>query len=539
MVIKNKGTYCILALLVFSILYTFLFYPRSHNLISTGDVSFHLSRIKGLESIFSSPVNFETFNNFGYGVNWFYPYVTILPATAIYHLTNDILLSYWLFLLILNVATALICFYCGRAFFLNNRSAFLFSIFYTFSLYRTTDVFFRSALAESIALTFAPIVFLGLFKIFKLDNKGTYFLAFGMILTILTHILSTIILTLVLVVVTAFFFFRKSNEEKKWILLKILKAIIITIIAVLSFVGPMIYMFLTNNINKPATTDLQAKSLPAGTSLFFAFNNDPTLYGIGLIGLLSLIIPIFLLMKFNEEEKKIYLFSLMTWFLSTSLFPWRILQDTSLNIIQFPWRFLGINSFFYAVLLTICCIKYFKITKIGIFTLSLGVCILNVTTSINYDAELEKISGTIHVNENSIEHFTSEGMNYFLYDYVPENVNNFRDKAENHLFYINKKWTNNDFQVHKNTYQTTIKSNISQKVVIPVIQYSNTVIKVNNRKKELKSSQSGLIELSLNKGTSEVTVEYKQNFFFYASFVLTMCILSFLIFICLTKEKFD
>ena len=527
---KKKIAFYITCLIILSTLYTIFFYSEIHNLVTTGDVSFHLSRIKGLHSFFLGPVNFETFNNLGYGVNWFYPYLTILPATAIYHFTNDILLSYWLFLLILNILTALISFCCGKIFFRKIESAFLFSNLYTFSLYRTTDIFFRAALAESIALTFIPIIFLGLYKIMRSDNKGVYLLALGMSLTILSHILSTFIIVIILFIVLATFFIKKSNGEREWIAHKIIHAVILTVIATASFVIPMFYMFITNDINKPATTILQSKALAAGTSLVSALNNDPTLYGIGLIGLIALVVPIFVLQHLRENERILYFLSGGTWFLSTSLFPWALLQKTPFNIIQFPWRFLGIQSLFYALILTVCCVQYFRISKVGIILFSLAMCLLNFTTAANYDINLKNVSGTINVNYDSIEQYTSEGMNYFLYDYVPKKSNNYRDKMEKKLFFIDNNWTSHKFQVKGNIYQTVIKLDIKQKVILPVVQYSNTKIEVNNEKIDSSSSQSGLIELNLDEGTNNITISYSHSIFFYISSLLTIGTLFFLIF---------
>ncbi len=49
---------------------------NAQEIYTTGDLSFHLSRIKGLSSIFEGPINYATFNNYGDGLNYFYPFLT-------------------------------------------------------------------------------------------------------------------------------------------------------------------------------------------------------------------------------------------------------------------------------------------------------------------------------------------------------------------------------------------------------------------------------------------------------------------------------
>ncbi|WP_283651991.1 hypothetical protein [Enterococcus faecium] len=44
---------------------------NAQEIYTTGDLSFHLSRIKGLSSIFEGPINYTTFNNYGDGLNYF------------------------------------------------------------------------------------------------------------------------------------------------------------------------------------------------------------------------------------------------------------------------------------------------------------------------------------------------------------------------------------------------------------------------------------------------------------------------------------
>ena len=71
----NKKVVILSGLIIVSSIYSFIFFRNTQSIYTTGDLSFHLSRIKGLSTIFTSPINYETFNYTGYGVNYFYPFL--------------------------------------------------------------------------------------------------------------------------------------------------------------------------------------------------------------------------------------------------------------------------------------------------------------------------------------------------------------------------------------------------------------------------------------------------------------------------------
>lgn len=76
----NKKVVILSGLIIVSSIYSFIFFKNTQSIYTTGDLSFHLSRIKGLSTIFTSPINYETFNYTGYGVNYFYPFLTFFSS---------------------------------------------------------------------------------------------------------------------------------------------------------------------------------------------------------------------------------------------------------------------------------------------------------------------------------------------------------------------------------------------------------------------------------------------------------------------------
>lgn len=51
------------------------------------DMYFHMSRLEGLQNVFTNPINFQTYNGVGSGVNYFYPWLTYYPAILIHFLS--------------------------------------------------------------------------------------------------------------------------------------------------------------------------------------------------------------------------------------------------------------------------------------------------------------------------------------------------------------------------------------------------------------------------------------------------------------------
>lgn len=109
---------------------------------------------------------------------------------------------------------------------------------------------------------------------------------------------------------------------------------------------PMLQQMNYQEIHSPFKTDLQLEALSISDSIIQALNNDITTYTMGLLGLVALIFPLFILKEMEKKEKIIYVGVVSTWVCVTNLFPWFLFQKTPISLLQFPWRILGIQIFF-------------------------------------------------------------------------------------------------------------------------------------------------------------------------------------------------
>lgn len=118
----NKKVVILSGLIIVSSIYSFIFFKNTQSIYTTGDLSFHLSRIKGLSTIFTSPINYETFNYTGYGVNYFYPFLTFFPAVMLYWMTKNLIVSYIIYVWLLNLCTTLVAYHYGERFLKQKKS---------------------------------------------------------------------------------------------------------------------------------------------------------------------------------------------------------------------------------------------------------------------------------------------------------------------------------------------------------------------------------------------------------------------------------
>lgn len=98
------------------------------------------------------------------------------------------------------------------------------------------------------------------------------------------------------------------------------KAVGMTILLTAYFWYPMFRQIMVQSINEPDKTTLQHQALNVSDSLIGAMNNDLTTFTVGIIGIISLICPLFFFKGFNRKEKVIYLSAVVSWLLSTKFF---------------------------------------------------------------------------------------------------------------------------------------------------------------------------------------------------------------------------
>lgn len=470
----NKKIGLPVLLVVIASLYSFLFFNDTQKISTTGDLAFHFSRIKGLSSIFLGPVNFSTFNSYGGGVNFFYPYLTLFPAVIFYWITNNLILSYILYVWVLNVCTIIIIYYYGKKFFQRIDAAFLFSCLYSFYGYRLIDIYQRSAISESIALTIIPVVLYYTYNLLFERKNCVIPLAISMSLLIYTHVLSTFMSVLVIgfLFIGSLFSKRKEKKEMSDLILNMIKAVGWTILLTAYVWYPMLQQVLYQKINRPFRTNLQERALNISDSLIGAVNNDLVTFTMGTIGMVSLVLPLFFLKKFANKEKIIYFCAVTTWFLSTNLFPWEFLQKTPIQIIQFPWRILGFQVLFGSLILTIVFLKWKTSNKKSMWSL-VGIVLLiftvTIATEANYSHKIQSYKGRLIMTKKDVTRYTTSRTGG-LYDYAPLDALKYKDHLKKHEVKVGDRWENASHKDYNSKIVYTVEGDNEKKNHITYIQ---------------------------------------------------------------------
>ena len=511
----SKKAFLLVVLILLSTLYSVNFMRNAQEIYTTGDLSFHLSRIKGLSSIFEGPINYTTFNNYGDGLNYFYPFLTIIPAVVFYGISNNLILSYVLYIWLLNICTILISFYYGEKFFKKIDAAFLFSCLYTFATYRTVDIYYRSAIAEAIALTIIPAVLYYAYGLIFNREKKVIALSVSISLLVYTHVLTTLLCSALIacMIIVRLFLSKQIKNDIKFVVVNLVKAVFLTCALTSYFWYPMLQQMNYQEIHSPFKTDLQLEALSISDSIIQALNNDITTYTMGLLGLVALIFPLFILKEMEKKEKIIYVGVVSTWVCVTNLFPWFLFQKTPISLLQFPWRILGIQIFFSSMIITLVFMKKTMNKKYSWLIIGATVVFLLVTSIAakeNYAKVIQSKHGHIVINEETLPRYTTSDMGG-LYDYAPTEAIKERPHLEKHEVKVGESWEKGKYKAADNNITYTVASNKKQKVTVPVYAYLGTQVKVNGKVVNDSYKKHGLVNVDVNAGENKIEITTKYT----------------------------
>lgn len=164
------------------------------------DYEYHIRRIATIANELrygKFPVMYQSdaSNGFGYISHLLYGNI-ILYFPAILHLLGlPLTSSYNIFIILVNIITYVIAWYCSLKIFKEAKYAHFGAGLYLLAAYRLTNVYIRSAVGEYLAMAFLPLAFYGIYKIIYADYsvrfRDTFPLILGVTGIIECHILST------------------------------------------------------------------------------------------------------------------------------------------------------------------------------------------------------------------------------------------------------------------------------------------------------------------------------------------------------------
>lgn len=345
------------------------------------DLRFHLMRIEGIaeelkNGVFPVRMSSLWMDGYGYPVSVYYGDFLLYVPALLRIAGFSVEICYKLYVLLINLGTAAISYFCFKSIFQDEKIAFAAAFAYVTASYRLVDMYIRSAVGEYSAMMFLPLAALAFYRICTEKNvrkericENALLLCAGMSGVIGTHILTAEMVLLVLVFLCLVLWKRVMQKSAvKTILLAALESLGLSLCFLVPFLD--YYKNVDAKINEAVAGETVKKIQSGGTYIaqYFAFFQNP--FGLnstevdermlltpGVVLMAALLAGAFLWF-YKKGSREIYFLTAVSaavLFLASDLFPWDHLAYHSVlgNLmaqVQFPWRYIGIAAVFLALL---------------------------------------------------------------------------------------------------------------------------------------------------------------------------------------------
>ena len=320
-----------------------------HGFIPCGDDwGYHIDRIIEISNNmrhgnFFPMMYTYTFRKIGYLLGAFYPWITLLPFAILKNLISNQVVAIALGFAFYIFISLNLTFHVSNKVFKNKLQSLLTSTIYVFSDYVLVDCYQRMALGEFLSLMFLPVAVYGFYAVFFGNEKEWPYLAFGMSVIILSHVLSTFITSLMFAIIAVVLFHWINNRKQRFIRLGF--TILTCIASSAIFLFPFAEQELYQSFGQPSPNALQGTNF--GDLVVSSLNGNG--YALGPIIILVLLFGLILWKELGLVEKSSYMIGTIALIISSSLFPWSSLNKTVFDVIQFPFRLYMVVTIFYAI----------------------------------------------------------------------------------------------------------------------------------------------------------------------------------------------
>ncbi|OJG88150.1 hypothetical protein RV15_GL001809 [Enterococcus silesiacus] len=506
------------------------------------DYHFHQNRIEGLaeslrHGILLPKVSYFFIGGYGYASSLFYPDFYLYFPAILRVFGFSLASSFVIFSIGINFATFILSYVSGRYMALTKVKSYLFSLLYTLSIYRLQDFFNRQAIGELLAMGFFPLVLASLYLLKNGKEKKWLLLTVAMTGIGLAHFIS---LEIVSIFIGLYILLNMKHFLKKKVLVAILKAAGVTILLLAFYLVPVFEQMrhVTFQVTSNPLTLISDRSYFLSELVANSFKNSvfhASSANIGVILLFGLVIYTVMFFKRNSSNREWVILALLFMFMTTDLFPWKLFDNTPLNTIQFPWRFLSIVTLLLAFLIANDDLGLFKKFPSSQIILAM-VVLLGVGL---YEKESIDTEGKRILSHQSYDRTNS----YYIgagHEYLPDKVdystikkNKKRTVVYSHdeivIKAVKMTFDSVSFDYHtKNTQKAT--------VTIPFIYYYGYKAKIVSNGKETVvpaslNEHNGLVDIQLSEKGS-VSISYQATW----AQKISACVSVFTFLICVVWQ---
>ncbi|WP_207694331.1 hypothetical protein DOK67_0000915 [Enterococcus sp. DIV0212c] len=536
-----------LSFFILSVLSLYIIYLQNNHIMIGDDYHFHQNRIEGLalslkEGILLPKVSYFFIGGYGYASSLFYPDFYLYFPAILRAAGFSLATSFIIFAIGINLSTFILTYVSGRYMELSRVKSYLFSLLYTLSIYRLQDFFNREAIGELLAMGFFPLVLASVYLLKNGQEKKWPLLAFAMTGIGLAHFIS---LEIVSIFIGMYILLNLKRFLKKEIIIGILKAAGVTILLLAFYLVPVFEQMshVTFQVTSNPLTLISDRSYSLSELLANSFKNSvfhASSANIGVILLVGLVVYTGMLFKRDTPNRELIILALLFMFMTTDLFPWHLFDQTPLNTIQFPWRFLSLVTMLVAYLVAnddLGLFKKFPSSQVILaIVLLLGVGLYEKES---IDTEGKRVLSH-HEYDQTNSYYIGAGHEYLpkevAYSTIKKNKKRkvVYDADEVEVTKVKMSFDSVAFDYHTKDAQKTT-------VTIPFIYYYGYQAKIvdNGDEKIIPASlnkQNGLVDIELS-GKGRVAVSYQSTWAQKISLGLSVSTLLFCIIYTVVPER--
>lgn len=419
---KKRECLSFVIMLVLIVGVTGLPYLKSGLLGWVPDLMYHLLRVEAVKEALCGgdlfPRIYELFfQGYGYGSPLFYPDLFLIYPALLRILGFGPLATWKIFALSITALATCTTYFSFRYISRNWRFSMAGTFMLMLSQFYLADLIDRLGISEYLAFVFMPVLFAGIYDFFVYEGKRVYLLGIAFAGLLLSHTIMTflgVVLT-VLVFVAALLFpttRRKVLNRSRLVRLGIIA--LLTLLSVSYYLFPMLEQMLDGEFGyQTPWTFVGSNAQPF--SMFLRLTGYFDLIAYVGIGVPVLVLMVCCLCCGKVKNKWAYFFffgGIAVLMAMTDIFPWKLLNHTLFNAIQFPYRLypygLGAVCLGIVLILSEKCKRNAGMAAMGIAILSLvfGVC---QNTFLQWDKLTESVT-----EEYLYEHTNYVGMGEWL-----------------------------------------------------------------------------------------------------------------------------